>query len=117
MLELSRNLRQNSSSLKSYAVVTVDPAVPVLVCGGGPDVDTAVPALVCGGGPDVDTAVPALVCGGGPDERNDINLFSKSNQNGAPRDTANVVASNPTIFNAQAQKFAGKLEVDQPITG
>jgi hypothetical protein len=64
-----------------------------------------------------DTAAPALVCGRGPDERNEINLFSTSNQNGAPRDTANVVASNPTIFNTQPQKSAGKVEVDQPITG
>ena len=102
MLELSRNLHQNPSSLKSYAVVTVDPAVP---------------ALVCGGGTDVDTAVLALVCGGGPDERNDINLFSKSNQNGAPRDTANVVASNPTIFNIQPDQSVGKVELDHPITG
>ena len=65
----------------------------------------------------VDPAVPALVCGGGPDERNEINLFSTSNQNGAPRDTANVVASNPTIFNTQPQKSAGNVEVDQPIAG
>jgi hypothetical protein len=101
MLEHSRNLRQKPSSLKSYGVVTVD---------------TAVPALVCGGGPDVDTAVPALVCGGGPDERNDVNLFSKSNQNGAPRDTANIVASNPTIFNIQLDQSVGKVELDHPIT-
>ena len=101
MLEHSRNLRQNPSSLKSYDVVTVD---------------TAVSALVCDGGPDVDTAVPALVCGGGPDERNDVNLFSKSNQNGAPRDTANIVASNPTIFNIQLDQSVGTLELDHPIT-
>jgi hypothetical protein len=116
MLEHSRNLRQKPSSLKSYGVVTVDTAVPALVCGGGPDVDTAVPALVCDGGPDVDTAVPALVCGGGPDERNEVNLFSKSNQNGAPRDTANIVASNPTIFNIQFDQSVGTLELDHPIT-
>ena len=101
MLEHSRNLRQKPSSLKSYGVVTVD---------------TAEPALVCGGGPDVDTAEPALVCDGGPDERNDINLFSKSNQNGAPRDTANIVASNPTIFNIQLDQSVGTLELDHPIT-
>lgn len=64
-----------------------------------------------------DPAVLVLVCGIAPDERNEINLFSTSNQNGAPRDTANVVASNPTIFNTQPQKSAGKVEVDQPITG
>jgi hypothetical protein len=64
----------------------------------------------------VDPAVLALVCGGGPDERNPINLLSRSNQNGAPRDTANVVASNPTIFDTQPQTSAGKGEVDQPTT-
>ncbi len=64
-----------------------------------------------------DPAVPALVCGGGPEARNEINLLSTSNQNGAPRDTANVVASNPTIFNTQPQKPAGKVAVDQPVTG
>lgn len=78
--------------------------------------DAVAPATICtvvtG-----DPAVLALVCGRAPDERNEINLFSTSNQNGAPRDTANVVASNPTIFNTQPQKSAGKVEVDQPITG
>ena len=86
MLEHSRNLRQKPSSLKSYGVVTVD------------------------------TAVPALFCGGGPDERNDVNLFSKSNQNGAPRDTANIVASNPTIFNIQLDQSVGNVALDHPIT-
>ena len=94
MLELSRNLRQNPSSLKSYYVVTVDTTVPVFDCAGGPGGVTTVPAfvcteepvgvttvtvLVCAGGPVGDTAVLELVCAGGPDERNDINLFSKSN--------------------------------------
>ncbi len=92
----------------------VDPLV--LAPGGAMVGDALAPATTCrvvtGG-----AGGPAFDCGGGPDERNAINLLSKSNQNGAPRDTANVVASNPTIFNAQAQKFAGKLEVDQPITG
>ncbi len=86
MLEHSRNLYRNPTSLRSYGVVTVD------------------------------TAVPVLVCGGGPDERNDVNLFSKSNQNGAPRDTANIVASNPTIFNIQLDQSVGNVALDHPIT-
>jgi hypothetical protein len=89
----------------------VDPSVLTVGC-----VMALAPTTNCTGVTG-DPAAPALVCGGGPDERNEINLFSTSNQNGAPRDTANVVASNPTIFNTQPQKSAGKAEVDQPITG
>src|SRR5260221_14426943 len=78
--------------------------------------DAGAPATICtvvtG-----DPAVLALVCGRAPDERNDTNLFSTSNQNGAPRDTANDHPSNPTILNTQPQKPPGKVEVDQPITG
>ncbi len=93
----------------------VDPSVLTAGCvmALGDAVAPATNCTVVTGGP----AVPVLVCGIAPDERNEINLFSTSNQNGAPRDTANVVASNPTIFNTQPQKPAGKVEVDQPITG
>src|SRR5258708_23740178 len=55
------------------------------------------------------------VGGGSPTERNDMNLFNTSNQNGAPNDTASVVASNPTIFTIQLEKLPGR--VDQPSAG
>ena len=93
------------------------PELPALSCAGGAGGITTVPAfVVCteepfgvitvtvfdnAGGGDGGAAALELACAGGPDERNDINLFSKSNQNGAPREIANVVASNPTIFKNQ----------------
>ena len=93
--------------------VPVDSTVPtplVLAWDGVP-----VTATTNCGGVLVDPVAPAFGCGGGPDERKFVNLLSRSNQNGAPRDTANIVASNPKTFNTQFLKSAGN--VDQPITG
>ena len=78
--------------------------------------DVLVSATDWGGVP-VDPLVLGFFVGRMPDERNIIILFSKSNQNGAPRDMAKVVASSPAIFKSQPQIVAGKVEGDQPITG
>src|SRR5260370_27692391 len=92
----------------------VDPSVLTAGCvmGLGDAVAPATNCTVVMGDP----AVPALVCGRTPDERNEINLFSTSKQNGAPRDKANVVDSNPNIFYTQHQKYPGKVALNNPIT-
>ena len=100
----STNLKAADDYMGGWVVVgAARLTAPVLATWGGAPAGCADGGLLTAAGSGCGGA------GGGPDERTLAMPLSKSNQKGAPSETANAVSSSPTTFEAQSAAVWGSV--------